>query len=61
MTGNNVNEINNIVIMAGNNINKIVTEIFTSLLTRYQMGSETSMKCNNFVSDGMNEIYYKFI
>ena len=61
MTGNNVNEINNTVIMAGNNINKIVTEIFTSLLTRYQMGWETSMKCSNFVSDGMNEIYYKFI
>lgn len=61
MTGNNVNEINNIVIIAGNNINKIVTEIFTSLLTRYQMGLETSMKCSNFVSDGMNEIYYKCI
>ena len=36
-------------IMIGNNTNEIINELFSSLLTRYQISLETSMKGSLFV------------
>ena len=48
-----------IEIMIGNNSNEIVNELFSSLLIRYQMVLETSMKGSDFVFDIIDGIYCK--
>ena len=45
--------------MISNETDKIIIELFQSLLTRYQIGLETSMKGRDFVFDSMDELYYK--
>ena len=39
---------NNIKFMTYDNANKTINELFESLLSRYQIGSETSMRGSNF-------------
>ena len=41
------------------NTNEVIKEIFGSLLSRYQIGLETSMRGSDFVFDGINLIYHK--
>ena len=36
-----------------------IIELFQSLLSRYQIGLETSMKGSDFVFDCVNLLYYK--
>ena len=36
-----------------------IIELFQSLLSRYQIGLETSMKGSDFVFDCVNSLYYK--
>ena len=38
---------------------EIVEEVFESLLSRHQIGLETSMKGSNFIFDGVNVLFYK--
>ena len=45
--------------MIGNNTNELVNELFSSLLIRYQIGLETSMKGSNFVFDSFDEMCHK--
>lgn len=40
-------------------IDEFVIEPFDSLLHRYQVKLEQSMKCNNFLFDFSEEFYYK--
>ena len=41
------------------NADEVVEEIFESLLSRFQIELETSMKGSEFVFDGVNLLYYK--
>ena len=45
--------------MTGNETNKIINELFESLLTRYQLALEESMKGSNFVFDSIDGMHYK--
>ena len=38
---------------------EIVEEVFESLLSRHQIGLETSMKGSNFIFDAVNVLSYK--
>ena len=49
----------NTEIMTGNETNKIINELFESLLTRYQLALEESMKGSNFVFDSIDGMHYK--
>ena len=42
------------------NANKVIKEIFESLLSRYQIGLETSMKWSDFIFDGVSLLCYKW-
>ena len=50
----------NIEVMAYDNANKVIQEIFESLISRYQIGLETSMRSSGFIFDDINLLYYKF-
>ena len=50
---------NNSEIMTGFNTDKINEEIFESVVQRYQIGLETSIKGNNFVFDNVHRLHYK--
>ena len=50
----------NIEVMSCYNANEIIKEIFESLLSRYQIGLETSMKGSDFIIDLIRLLYYKF-
>ena len=41
------------------NANEAVNELFESLLSRYQIGFETSMKGSCFIFDSVQLLYYK--
>ena len=45
--------------MAYDNANKVIKEIFESLLSRYQIGLEQSMKQTDFNFDLVQLLYYK--
>ena len=49
----------NIEFMSYDNANKLVNELFKSLPSRYQIGSETSMRGSDFIFDSVQLLYYK--
>ena len=53
--------IDNIEFMSYDNINEIVIEFFKSLLSRYQIGLETSNERELFFLDSVQILNYKFI
>ena len=44
----------NTEIMTYDNANKVIRNIFESLLSRYQLGIKTSMECIDFIFDGVS-------
>ena len=46
--------------MTYDNANEIIKETFESLLSSYQIGLEISVNDSNFITDGVNLLYYKF-
>ena len=49
----------NVEAMTFDNVNKVIKEIFELLISRNQIGSETSTRDGDFILDGVNLIYYK--
>ena len=49
----------NMEFMSYDNANEVVNELFESFLSRYQIGSETSMRDSNFILDSVQLLYYK--
>ena len=49
----------NVAIMIGNIAEEIINERFSSLLTRYQISFETSMKGSDFIFDSIDGTSYK--
>lgn len=49
----------NVAIMIGNIAEEIINERFSSLLTRYQISFETSMKGSDFIFDSIDGASYK--
>ena len=49
----------NIEIVIYNKADKVIEEIFQSLLSRYQIGLETSMKGSDFIFDCVRLLYCK--
>ena len=49
----------NIEIMINNKVDEIIEGFFQSLISRYQIGLETSMRGNDFIFDCVHLIYYK--
>ena len=45
--------------MSYDNANEVVNELFESLLSRYQIGLETSMRENDFIFDSVQLMFYK--
>ena len=41
------------------NVNDLFDELFEWLLSRYQIGLETSMRGSNFIFDLIQQMYYK--
>ena len=50
---------NNIGFMPHNNANDVVNKLFESLVSRYQIGLETSMAGSDFIFDSVQLLYYK--
>ena len=50
----------NIEFMSYDNANKVVDEIFESLLSRYQIGLEISMRGSDCIFDSVQLLYYKY-
>ena len=46
--------------MTYDNANEVIKEIFESLLSRYQIGLEKSMKENEFIFDSIQLLCYKY-
>ena len=49
----------NTELMPYDNANEVVNELFELLLSRYQIGLETSIKWSDFVVDSVQLLYYK--
>ena len=49
----------NIEVMTYDNTNEVIKEIFELLLSRYQIGLETSMRGSYFIFNGVNLLNYK--
>ena len=49
----------NIEFMSYDNVNEVVDELFESLISRYQIGLETSMRGSDFIFDSVQRLYYK--
>ena len=49
---------NNIEVMIGSETNKIIKELFKSILQRYQEGLEESMRESEFMFDSVDPSYY---
>ena len=49
----------NIEFMSYDNVNEVVNELFESLISRYQIGLETSMRGSDFIFDSVQRLYYK--
>ena len=45
--------------MTYENSNDVVDELFESLLSKYQIGLETSMRGSNFIFDSVQILHYK--
>ena len=54
-----INFINKIEFMLYDNANEVVNELFESLLSRYEIGLEKSMRGNNFISDSVQLLYFE--
>ena len=52
-------ESDNVEFMSYDNANEVVNELFQSLLSRYQIGLETSMRGSDFIFDLVQLLYYK--
>ena len=50
---------NNIEFMSYGNLYEVVNELFESLLSRYQIGLEASMRGSDFIFDSVQLLYYK--
>ena len=50
---------NNIEIMINDEPDGVIEEIFRLLLSKYQIGLETSMRSSEFVFDCVHLLYYK--
>ena len=50
----------NIEYMIGNNTNKAINELLSSLLNRKRMDLQALTKGSDFVFDSINRIYYKY-
>ena len=50
----------NIEFMPYDNVNEVANELLESLLSRYQIGLETSMSGSDFIFDSVELLYYKF-
>ena len=48
-----------IEIMINDKADEVIEELFKSLLSRYQIGLETSMKGSTFIIDCVHLLYYK--
>ena len=51
---------NSIEIMKNNKEDEVIEKLFKSLLNRYQIASETSMRGSDFIFDCVHLWYYKF-
>ena len=49
----------NLEVMTYDNANEVIEEIFESLLSKYQMSLETSIKGSDFIFDDVSLLYYK--
>ena len=49
----------NLELMTYDNAIEVIEEIFESLLSKYQMDLETSIKGSDFIFDDVNVLYYK--
>ena len=49
----------NIEFIPYNNVSEIVNELFESLLSRYQIGLETSVRGSDFIFDSVQLFYHK--
>ena len=49
----------NIEFMPYDNANKVLGELFESLLSIYRIGLETSIRGNDFIFDSIQHLYYK--
>ena len=47
----------NIEVITYDNANEVIEEVFESLLSRYQIDLETSMKESNFIFDSVQLLY----
>ena len=50
----------NIEVMIYDDANEVTEQLFESLLSRYQIGLETTMRVSDFFFDYVNLIYYKY-
>ena len=50
---------NNIEFMSYDNVNEVVNELFESLLSRYRIGLETSMRGSDLIFDSVQLLHYK--
>ena len=50
----------NIDFMPYDNANEVVDKLFESLLSRYQIGLEISVKGSDFIFDSVQLLYFKF-
>ena len=53
-------ESDNKEIMIYDKADNVTKELFESLLYRYQIGLETSMKSSDFIFDCLSLLYYKY-
>ena len=49
----------NTPIMINDKVDEVIEELFQSLLPRYQIGLETSMKDSDFIFDCVHLLYHK--
>ena len=47
------------VMYSSDKVHEVIEELFQSLLSRYQIGLETSMKGSDFIFDCVNLSYWK--
>ena len=51
----------NIEFMIYDNTDEVIEELFESLLCKYQIGLETSMRRSDFIFDCVHLLYYKCV
>ena len=52
-------KIDDIEFLSNDNANEVTNELFESLLSRYQIGLETSVRWIDFIFDAVQLLYYK--